>query len=175
MDRCHRRRSSGRTWSCCERIDERSNIVVKPGQYLKGTAAFLRNADCGQYYYASNILLFLSLAASKCAIALLIITIQPNKRIGFAFYALMGFVVVWAIAAVLVAAFQCGPNRWVLGPTDTDTCIDQLSPQIAIRAIDIVTDIILAISPAFMMMKVQMSMDKRLVVALMFGLRLVYV
>lgn len=175
MDRCHRRRRTRRTWSGCESIIACTNIVVEPGQCLPSTAAFPRNADSRQYYYASNILLFLSLAASKCSIALLIITIQPDKRIGYAFYALMGLVVVWAIAAVFVTAFQCGPNRWVLGPTDTDTCIDQLSAQIAIRAVDIVTDIILAISPAFMMIKVQMSMDKRLVVALMFGLRLAYV
>lgn len=113
--------------------------------------------------------------SSKIAVALLIIAVQPDERIAAAMYGLVGTIAVWGIAAVLVVALQCSPTRWSLGPTEENTCINQLSAQVGLRVVDIITDIALAVSPALMMIRVQMSMDKRLIVALMFGLRLVYV
>lgn len=119
--------------------------------------------------------MFLSLAASKTSIALLIIAIQPNKKMAMALYGLIGLIVVWGIAGVFVVALQCSPTRWVLGPTETDDCIDMYTAMLGLKAVDIVTDVILAISPALMMLRVQISTQKRLVVALMFGFRLAYV
>lgn len=72
-------------------------------------------------------------------------------------------------------AFQCGPDRWVLGPTSNDTCIDQYGTQIGIKIVDIVTDLAIVVLPAVMMLYVQVPWDKRLGVILMFGLRLLYV
>ena len=128
-----------------------------------------------QFYYASNILLFISLVASKISIALLIIAIQPNKKLGMALYGLIGLMIAWGVAAVFVVALQCSPTRWVLGPTKTDNCIDMHSAMLALKAVDIVTDVILAVSPGLMMLNVQISREKRLIVALMFGFRLAYV
>lgn len=90
-------------------------------------------------------------------------------------YGVMGISVVWAVASIFTVAFQCSPNRWVLGPTAENTCFDQAAAQIGIKAVDILTDLALSGLPALMMSNVQVSMEKRLVVVLMFGLRLAYV
>ena len=90
-------------------------------------------------------------------------------------YALLAISVLWSLAATFVVALQCSPTRWVLGPSGTDTCIDQHAAQIAIRVIDIVTDIALAILPAFMMAGLQTKFSIRLSVSLVFAVRLVYV
>ena len=104
--------------------------------------------------------------------ALLVIAIKPKRWIALALYGVLGISAAWAVAAVLVSAFQCGPTHWVLGPTNDDTCIDQYAAQIGIKLVDILTDVALSVLPAAMMSTVQTAVDKRLIVAFMFGLRL---
>lgn len=128
-----------------------------------------------QHYFASNILLYLSLAASKCSSALLIIAIQPQRWVITALYSVLGISVVWAVAADFIMAFQCGPARWVLGPTDGNICIDQYSAHIGLRLVDIATDVALVVLPACVVWIVHMSIHKKLVVIGLFGLRILYV
>ena len=89
-------------------------------------------------------------------------------------YATCGISAVWALAAVIVTAVQCGPTRWVMGPTVNDTCIDQYSAQIGLKIVDILTDVALAVLPGVMMLGVQVTESKRAVVGFMFGLRILY-
>ncbi|KAK0305592.1 hypothetical protein LTR01_006739 [Friedmanniomyces endolithicus] len=126
-------------------------------------------------YYVSNILLYLSLASAKASATMLIIAIKPSRRMLVSFYSVLAIVGIWAIAAVLAVALQCKPTRWVMGPSTSDTCIDQYGAQVGIRLVDIATDAALALLPAVMVSSIQMSFHKRLVVAFMFGLRLVQV
>ncbi|KAK0325893.1 hypothetical protein LTR82_003432 [Friedmanniomyces endolithicus] len=128
-----------------------------------------------QSYYVSNILLYLSLASAKASATMLIIAIKPSRRMLVSFYSVLAIVGIWAIAAVLAVALQCKPTRWVMGPSTSDTCIDQYGAQVGIRLVDIATDAALALLPAVMVSSIQMSFHKRLVVAFMFGLRLVQV
>lgn len=79
---------------------------------------------------------------------------------------------IWAICAVVVTAMQCGPDRWALGPTDNNSCIDQYAAKLGLGLIDIATDIALAVLPGIMMLSVQVSWPKRATVASMFGLRI---
>lgn len=106
---------------------------------------------------------------------MLIIALKPIRWIAIALYGIMGLSLLWGVASIFTVALQCSPNRWVLGPTASDTCFDQAAAQIGIKAVDMATDVALAVLPAFMMLNVQVSLEKRLVVVLMFGLRLVYV
>ena len=94
----------------------------------------------------------------------------------YACYAMLGLIAVWAVAGVFVLAFQCsGPNRWVLSPTsgpNAETCINQYAMQIALRIIDIATDVGIVLLPGLMMRSVQVSTAKRWVVVLLFAVRL---
>lgn len=121
-------------------------------------------------------LLILSLACAKAAVTLLVIAIKPLRLVMYACYAMLGLIAVWAVAGVFVLAFQCsGPDRWVLGPTsgpNAETCIDQYAMQIALRAIDIATDVGIVLLPGFMMRSVQVSVGKRWIVVVLFATRL---
>ncbi|KAK5704477.1 hypothetical protein LTR17_021859 [Elasticomyces elasticus] len=126
------------------------------------------------HYYAANIFVWPSLAASKCAVALLILALQPPRRwIVITLNVVLGVSAAWGLGATFAVAFQCGPTRYVLGPTFLDTCIDQFDAQIGIRLIDIAIDVALCLIPAIMMMYVQTSLGKKVLVSATFGMRLV--
>jgi hypothetical protein len=127
-----------------------------------------------QLFFASNILLVLALASAKAAVTLLIIAIKPLRFVMLACYAMLGLIAVWCVVGVFVLGFQCsGPDRWVLGPNSgPETCIDQYAMQVALRTIDIATDVGIVILPAFMMRSVQVNAGKRWMVILLFAIRL---
>ncbi|KIW26305.1 uncharacterized protein PV07_09406 [Cladophialophora immunda] len=131
--------------------------------------------ELSKLFYASNILLVLALACAKAAVTLLIIAIKPLRWVMFACYGMLGFVAVWGVASVFVVAFQCSPNHWSLGPSsgaDPQTCIDQYAMQIALRAMDIASDVGIVLLPALMMRSVQVSNGKRWMVVTLFAIRL---
>ncbi|KAK1059146.1 hypothetical protein LTR74_012834 [Friedmanniomyces endolithicus] len=108
-------------------------------------------------YYASNILLYLSLASAKASATMLIIAIKPKRTMLVSLYSVLAIVGLWAVAAVLAVALQCKPTRWVMGPSTSDTCIDQYGAQVGIRLVDIATDAALALLPAVMVASIQMT------------------
>ena len=90
------------------------------------------------------------------------------------FWAICGIVVAWAVAAVGLIPSQCRPTPWVMGPTNDDTCLDQYTAQIGLKVVDILTDVALAVLPGILFMGVQMKRSKRIVVAFLFGIRIMY-
>ena len=114
----------------------------------------------------------MALASAKAAVTLLVIAIKPLKGVMFACYAMLAFIGLWGVASVFAVAFQCSPTRWVLGPSASHTCVDQYSMQVAIRALDILSDVGIVLLPALMMRTVQVNREKRLMVILLFSLRL---
>lgn len=105
---------------------------------------------------------------------MLVILIQTLHWL-WIFWIICAIAVVWAIAAVSVTLSQCTPVLWIMGPGDDISCIDQHSAQIGIKVVDILTDIVLAVLPGVLFMRLQMGRSKRAIVALLFGLRIVYV
>lgn len=113
------------------------------------------------------------MAASKCAIALLVLAIEPPRRwMVISLRVIVVISVFWGVAAVFATAFQCAPTRYALGPTTVETCIDQSGMQFGIRAFDIATDVPLRLLPAVMMMYVQTNFWRKLMVSSLFGIRL---
>jgi len=104
-----------------------------------------------------------------------VVAIKPKRWVAIALHGVIAVTAAWAIAAILTVALQCGPTRWVMGPTKDDTCIDQYSALIGLRVVDILTDLALSVLPAVMVSGIQMPLSKRLIVAFMFGLRVMYV
>jgi hypothetical protein len=116
--------------------------------------------------------MILAVASAKAAVTLLVIAIKPLKNVMYGCYGMLGFIAVWAVASVFALAFQCSPNHWALGPSDTDTCVNQYALQVAIRSLDIASDVGIVLLPALMMRTVLVSRDKRWMVILLFSLRL---
>ena len=124
-------------------------------------------------YLASEVLLYPLLACAKCATAMLVVLIQTLSLI-WVFWVICGLVIAWAIASACVIASQCSPTPWAMGPSDGVSCINQHTAQVAIKITDILTDIALAVIPGVLFMRLKMSRSKRLVVAFLFGLRIMY-
>lgn len=133
------------------------------------------DAHLPQLFYASNILLILTLACAKAAVTLLVIAIKPLRLVKLACYGMLGLIAAWAVVGIFVLALQCsGPDRWVLGPTSaSETCINQYAMQVALRAIDIATDVGIVILPGLMMKSVQVAAGKKWMVVVLFAIRLV--
>jgi hypothetical protein len=128
-----------------------------------------------QAYYASNILLVLSLAAAETSVIFLIMSIKPAKSVLMGCRLVLTTVALWAGTSVLALAFQCSmPQPWALGPRigGSETCIDQYGLQIGIACTNILTDLAIIALPLVMMSKVQTLKDKKLVVSILFGLRI---
>lgn len=153
----------------------RSTGQVRMMYTIRSRSSFRSLTGMFQYFLAANVLLYPSLASSKCSVAFLVISIQPRRWIVASLYGLCAVVVVWAIVAICVTALQCGPDRWVLGPDSDNTCIDQYAAQLALSLVDIFTDVGLVILPVVMVASVQFSIWKRFIVSFMFGLRILSV
>lgn len=128
-----------------------------------------------QAYYASNILLVLALAAAKASVIFLIISIKPSKSVMLGCRIVLATIALWAVACTFTLAFQCGlPRPWVLGPNTQEpaTCLNQFGLQIGIAVTNILTDLAVIALPLVMMSQVQTARDKKLVVSILFGLRI---
>ncbi|KEF54873.1 uncharacterized protein A1O9_09316 [Exophiala aquamarina CBS 119918] len=123
-------------------------------------------------FYASNILMILAIAGAKAAVTLLVIAIKPLRNVMYGCYGMLVFIGLWTVASVFALAFQCSPNRWALGPSESDTCVNQYAMQVAIRSLDIASDVGIVLLPALMMRTVLVSRDKRWMVIMLFSLRL---
>ena len=128
-------------------------------------------ANSVQYYFASNILQILTVLSAKGAMILLVVKINVYRNIAHALYALAGFSIAWAIASIVVTALQCSPDPWTLGPGNGTTCFNQYWMQIAIRGTDALGDIFIGLAPIFVFNELQMKHKTRLVLMLLFGLR----
>jgi hypothetical protein len=121
-----------------------------------------------------NILWLLALSCAKAAVVLLIIAIKPLRAFRLAAYGLLGVTALWGLGSLFVFALQCSPDRWALGPGDGNTCVDQHLMQIVVRIVDIAIDLAIIVLPGFMMQSVQVSQSKKLMVILLFAVRLAY-
>ena len=109
---------------------------------------------------------------------LLIIAFEPWKRLKYGCYGTLIFIGAWGTTSVLVLALQCSPVRWALGPSsdpNPQNCIDQYTMQLAIRAMDIVSDLIVAALPMFLMQTLQTSREKKWTVIMLFSLKIAWV
>ena len=151
--------------------NERVETGKKPG--LQDSSY---GADCEQSYYASNILLVFALACAKASVVLLFIKVIGWKTMWkvdrYASQGVLAYTLLWFIASVIAVSLQCSPNRYALGPSDQDTCVDQYALQIGIRVTDGISDIAVAVLPALLMSKMQISGKSRALVIILFGTRL---
>lgn len=120
-----------------------------------------------------NILLVLSLASAKAALTLLVIAIIPPTPLRQAAYGVLGVTAFWGITSAFALGFQCSPDRWALGPAEGNTCVNQYTLQASIKGVDVAIDIAIILLPIFMMRSVQVSQRKRIMVMVLFSIRLV--
>jgi hypothetical protein len=72
-----------------------------------------QNSFLSQLFYAASLLYILAICAAKCSMFLLVARLTRFKSQVMASHILTGLIILWGIAAVFAAAFQCGlPAPW---------------------------------------------------------------
>ena len=128
-------------------------------------------AKYSKFYYASELLLILSVAFAKASVTLLIVAIKPGGGVLRGCYALVAVVVLWAVSSFFALAFQCAlPRPW--DSADTGRCINQQGLLDFIGVVNILTDIAVIVLSFFLMRNVQVSSYKRFQVVGLFGCRI---
>lgn len=119
--------------------------------------------------YASHILAVLVFGCAKLSVCLLIRQLSNHGWMRKAIFSLTGLVALWILSGALVTAFQCPlPKPW-----DSEGCPATRRVYIYNSIMNIITDVALCVLPIAMMLEVQTTAQRKVVVTLLFGSRIV--
>ncbi|KAK0113952.1 hypothetical protein ONS95_014197 [Cadophora gregata] len=120
--------------------------------------------------YSSEILYIITLWLTKCSVALLFIKLSPDKRHSLASYSILGASTVFMVISVLTVSLRCDlAQPWIfIGAT----CTHVLSRWRTVAAMDIITEVALFSTSIYLVKNLQLSLHKKSLVVLAFGLRL---
>lgn len=119
--------------------------------------------------YTAELLGICAMASAKTSVVLLSDRVAPREPRPY--YALLSVVAVWTVFSIFAIAFQCPlPHPWVYVPS---TCPSHGNVQYPIIIINILTDAVLATWILPTLWKLSMDKNRRRVVILLFGARVV--
>ncbi|KAH7088146.1 hypothetical protein FB567DRAFT_332148 [Paraphoma chrysanthemicola] len=123
-------------------------------------------------FFASRIILYVALALSKCSILIVIRNVFERKPIiAHTANGTMAVVAGWGLVGVLAASVGCSPGN-IIPKVGEGYCIQSIPWLQAITAIDIVTELIILLSPILGFYDTLMPLKRRLAVILAFSTRL---
>lgn len=123
-----------------------------------------------QYAYVVEFMAILAMTFAKLSVLLLFRRIMSNTRAFQSFLTVAIMIGLYCVFGIFATAFQCGVHRpWVLIPS---TCPTHGDMRYAIIALDILTDIMLAVWILPSLWKLNMGQSSRLVVMSLFAARL---
>ncbi|KAI9732959.1 MAG: hypothetical protein M1818_007392 [Claussenomyces sp. TS43310] len=122
-----------------------------------------------QSLYASNLLYIFTLYFAKTAVLALLIQLTPDESHRRISIGLAIFIAFWAITAVFAASFQCHlPHSWqFIG----NRCFNLTAFWNYFEILNIITDFVLIVLPAFVMWRVQINWRRKAAVASCFASR----
>jgi hypothetical protein len=117
----------------------------------------------------------LSLSCTKISILSLYIRIFPVAWVKWVSWATMGVIIAWTIATILAGCLICRPFAFNWDQTiPGGSCGDQVSSFTVTGVINLVTDIIVLVTPMPRLYMLQMATYKKVTLITVFGLGLVY-
>ncbi|XP_014552010.1 hypothetical protein COCVIDRAFT_41763 [Bipolaris victoriae FI3] len=121
--------------------------------------------------YANNLLYIATLGFAKLSIISLLMILTASKTHRNLGLSLAGFIALWTVFSICLAAFQCGTTEpWrFLG--NEEMCFNIVSFWRSVGAINILTDLALTAFPVHVVMTLQMSMSKKITILTFFGAR----
>lgn len=116
----------------------------------------------------------LSLSCTKVSILLLYLRIFPVRTVVLICWGTIAVIVAWAIATILAGCLICRPFAFNWDPTiPGGYCGNQVSSFTATGVINLVTDVVVLITPMPSLYRLQMAMYKKVTLMTVFGLGLV--
>lgn len=116
----------------------------------------------------------LSLSCTKVSILLLYLRIFPVTAVVRIAWVTIGVIVAWAIATILVGCLICRPFAYNWDQTiPGGSCGNQVTSFTATGVINLVTDVIVLVTPMPLLYRLQMAMYKKVTLMTVFGLGIV--
>ncbi|GES63288.1 integral membrane protein [Aspergillus terreus] len=116
----------------------------------------------------------LSLSCTKVSILLLYLRIFPVTAVVRIAWVTIGVIVAWAIATILVGCLICRPFAYNWDQTiPGGSCGNQVTSFTATGVINLVTDVVVLVTPMPLLYRLQMAMYKRVTLMTVFGLGIV--
>lgn len=109
---------------------------------------------------------------NKLSVLSLYIIITPNKKFRAVVYSLMGFVIGFTLAYVLVQILDCNPvqGQWDLRLFQTTQCIDSaVSPMQILSVINILVDLAVVVLPIPVILPLPLSKKDKASCLLLFA------
>lgn len=124
-----------------------------------------------QYFQALAVMYKIQISLSKISVCLFLLRIFQSRTFRYLSYALIGINMAIGITWAFVDAFRCIPTRltW-LGWKNEETgqCINFINSILVNCLVNIFVDAILIMMPIYEVTKLQLPLQKKLTVALMF-------
>jgi hypothetical protein len=122
-----------------------------------------------QFFYASELLLIVSLVFAKASVIVLVMALGPHPLLSRSCQAVLTVTGLWGLSTIFALAFQCKlPRPW---DESLGRCFDQQTFDIVVGVVNILTDLAAVIIPAFLVMNIQAPWRKRCQVVSLFACR----
>lgn len=114
----------------------------------------------------------MSVGLVKLAILLSYLRIFNTKEDRVATHVMMGVAMCWMLSAVLGAFFQCRPFSYIWNQLQEGNCHARVGFWVAIGVSHLVIDVLILLLPVRMVWKLQVSLNTKIGLYVLFGLGL---
>ncbi|KAL4963655.1 CFEM domain-containing protein [Aspergillus stella-maris] len=132
--------------------------------------------ECMKLFFIEEILYTISTALVKCSMLLLYLRLFPNRLLRLTTFTSLSITSAWAIGSFFAQLFSCKPISYYWKQWDNEHsghCVDHNDLLLSHSIINIVLDVLVIILPMPVLVKLHMSLEKRVGMVLMFGVGLV--
>jgi len=128
-----------------------------------------------QIFYVDELFYLAILGLTKISILMFYLRIFPSHHFKIACYIAMGFVALWTIIIEFLAIFQCWPvsynwEGWKGDYPHPHTCVDLNAQTYSSSAINIFQDVMVLLLPIPWLLKLNVSLKKKLNILIMFSI-----
>ncbi|KAL4795365.1 hypothetical protein BDV19DRAFT_363010 [Aspergillus venezuelensis] len=130
------------------------------------------------YYFAIETLYIASITLTKLSMLLLYLRLFPEKTMRMAIFITLGLTAAWGLSLLLSNVFSCTPVSYIWHSWDGEhegSCISHEKVMWTHAITNIVFDVLIIALPMPTLLKLNMSMKKKIGVVIMFGVGLLYV
>ncbi|KAL4916728.1 hypothetical protein BDW62DRAFT_218554 [Aspergillus aurantiobrunneus] len=140
------------------------------------TVPFNDISETMKLFFIEEVLYVICISLIKCSMLFLYLRLFPNKPLRLAIHVAIGITAAWAVGSFFAQVFSCSPisfywNQW--DGEHSGRCSSHNDLLLAHAIINIVLDVVVIALPMPILFKLQMSLEKRIGMCLMFAVGIV--
>ncbi|KAL4939192.1 hypothetical protein BDV06DRAFT_214513 [Aspergillus oleicola] len=132
--------------------------------------------ECMKLFFIEEVLYVISTALVKLSMLLLYLRLFPNRLLRLAIFISLAITTAWAVGSFFAQLFSCQPISYYWKQWDQEHvghCVSHNDLLLSHSIINIVLDVLVIILPMPVLVKLHMSLEKRIGMCLMFAVGLV--